>query len=105
MRVANHKLEAYFAERKPVENYNGTIVGEITPKGDYLVTHWGAGIAAYNDKDFAAYPHFISQTSATLLGRVMRSQPRANVVEWIDGQFNSGNIDAKRKRQLLAQLR
>lgn len=105
MRVPNHKLENYFARYEDIENYNGTIRGFNGLNGDYTVRHWSTDIAVIAPDYFAAYPHYISQTTASLLGRVMRSQPRGNVIAWIDRELALGTIDVKRARQLSNQLR
>lgn len=104
MRVANHKLEAYFAERKPIENYNGTIVAKHE-RSRYEVWHWNTMIACVGDDGALWFrTDFISQTTAKLLGRFMRSQDRKSVLQVIGTAVFLGNIDAKRQRQLLAQL-
>lgn len=110
MRVANYKLPAYFERMAGVENYNGTIRAEWYGVGGdrptYNVWHWSTLIASYDPATgrFSAVSWFISQTTATLLGKVLRAMPRESVMAWIDGELAAGNIDGKRARQLRGQL-
>lgn len=105
-RVPNHKLDGYFARLEPVENYNGTIRAYYVD-GVYTVQHWNTVIARVDSftGTFWAYPHYISQTTATLVGRVLRSRSRDDVARWVNREIISGEIDSKRARQLLKQAR
>ena len=102
MRVPNYKLDGYFRALKPVENYNGTIRAFKGSSGDYEVWHWNTRIGRVGGDGCVQFvTDYISQTTATLLGRFMRSQDRDEVVSWIDFEFKCGYIDSGRRRQLL----
>jgi hypothetical protein len=81
-RIANYEIDSKLEKFESFVNYNNTIVG--TRWGSrYTVVHWNTVILDYDvDKreiDTIALG-YISQTTSTLLGRVIRALPQ-EVVE------------------------
>lgn len=77
-RIANYKIDEKLKRFDSFENYNGTIVG--TRWGSrYTVVHWRTVILDYDvDKreiETIALG-YISQTTSTLLGRILRALPQ-----------------------------
>lgn len=106
-RVPNYKLDGYFARREPVENYNGTIRAYYDAHGNYTVQHWNTVIGNVSSRSGMVRfeTSYISQTTAKLLGRFLRSQDSGWVDAWIENSLLGGYIDAKRARQLRRQAR
>lgn len=83
MRIPNHKIDAEIRALAPFTNYNATITGEIDARGVYRIVHWRTTILEF-DTNTRQIIHlqagYISQTTSTLLGRILRALPR-NAVE------------------------
>jgi len=75
-RVPNHKLGYYLDNKLPFSNYNNTITGYYHAN-TYIVKHWATEMfaiskSAENKIHLFELP-YISQTSSTLVGRILRS--------------------------------
>ena len=105
MKVANYKLDGYFARLEPVQNYNGSIVAERAGSL-YVVRHWGTAIAAINfaDGDLELMTPYVSQTTSVLLGRIIRSLPQGWVARSVRRDVRRGVISDKRAKQVLAMI-
>lgn len=81
-RIANYEIDSKLAKFESFVNYNNTIVG--TRWGSrYTLVHWNTVILDYDveSKEIETIAlGYISQTTSTLLGRVIRALPR-DVVE------------------------
>jgi hypothetical protein len=86
MRTANYKIDSLVKELKPFTNYNGTITGELDYKGLYRITHWRTTILEYDtntNRIIHLQVGYISQTTSTLVGRIVRSLPREAVESYL----------------------
>lgn len=89
-RIPNYKIDKELEKLATFENYNGTIVAN---RGDsnYVVFHWNTKILDFNFETNQIV-HFttghISQTTSTLVGRILRSLPQEVVVEFARGFSN-----------------
>ena len=84
-KIANHKIEAHISTLTPFVNYNGTIAAD-RKDGLYEVWHWATKILTYNintGEIVYLFPSSYSQTTSTLVGRIVRSLPRPAVVKWL----------------------
>jgi hypothetical protein len=82
-RIANYEINGYIKKFQPFVNYNGTIVAEMSDTGIYTIVHWRTTILEYNihTHEIVSLADWkISQTTSTLLGRILRSLP-TNAVE------------------------
>lgn len=83
-RIANFKIDAEVSALAPFENYNGTI-NAFHSGGKYVVWHWNTLILEYNLEtekiDFLS--NYSSQTTRTLVGRLLRNLPRQAVLNYI----------------------
>lgn len=99
-RLANYKIDNEIRSFKDFENYNGTICGR-RQGNSYVVYHWSTRILDYdlsrNEIAFLYEEHF-SQTTSSLVGRIVRSLPRSAVVAFIE------NLDTKPKQRRLARM-
>jgi hypothetical protein len=81
-KIANYEIDSKLDKFESFVNYNKTIVG--TRWGSrYTLTHWNTVILDYDveSKEIETIAlGYISQTTSTLLGRVIRALPR-DVVE------------------------
>lgn len=84
-KIANHKIEAHISTLTPFVNYNGTIAAD-RKDGLYEVWHWATKILTYNintGEIVYLFPSSYSQTTSTLVGRIVRNLPRQAVVKWL----------------------
>lgn len=84
-KIANHKIDAHISALAPFINYNGTIVAD-RKDGLYEVWHWATKIFTYNintGEIVYLVPSSISQTTSTLVGRIVRNIPRQSLVKWL----------------------
>lgn len=85
-RIPNHKIDEMISELKPFENYNATISASITEHGTYIIWHWNTQVLEYeieNKRITRLESDYISQTTSTLIGRIVRSLPRSAVISRI----------------------
>lgn len=76
-RIPNYKIDDKLKNFDSFENYNATIVGERIGS-TYKVTHWRTTILEYDldtKKVHTIALGYISQTTSTLLGRIIRALP------------------------------
>ena len=113
-RVPNWKLDKLLADRVPFTNYNATIVGELRPDGIYTITHWRTEIVRIDTtlralgKDAVVFAEFgyISQTTSTLQGRIIRNAlTRREVLNLMDWYLNQGDKVMFNRIRKLAWLR
>lgn len=99
-RLANYKINAEITRLQDFENYNKSIVG-FSSEQSYTVLHWGTRVLVYNKVEnritYLLDTH-ISQTTSSLVGRIVRSLPRGAVLAFIDG------LDGKDKQRRLARM-
>lgn len=101
--VPNHKIDGLVSGLEPFTNYNGTITAWHDSSGEYVVKHWNTEIIRYDTKtrqiaDMAYW--FISQTTSTLVGRLLRNLPEDAVDAYIK-KINSD--DRKRLARMLSR--
>jgi hypothetical protein len=82
-RIPNYKIEEKLKNFESFENYNRTITA-VRDGSRYSIVHWNTPILEYDvDKSeivmFRSY--HISQTTSTLVGRILRSLPPEVVLE------------------------
>jgi len=95
-RIPNHAMDNYIAAFATFENYNGTITGRHHGPL-YIVRHWGTDILVYNMRENridGLAEDFISHTTSTLIGRLLRNLPRQAVDAYLDGAV----LESNRKR-------
>lgn len=88
-RIANYKIDEAVRNLQDFTNYNGTIYGTnvFTEDGaKYIVVHWNTKVLEYSPKQGLTYllTGYRSQTTSTLTGRLLRSLPRQQVLEFIN---------------------
>jgi len=92
-RIANYKLDNYIAAFATFENYNGTITGRHDGQ-NYIVRHWGTDVLVYNmvaGRINGLAEDYISQTTSTLVGRLLRNLPRQAVDAYLEHAVLEGN--------------
>jgi hypothetical protein len=102
MRIANYEINSKIQKFQEFVNYNGTITAEIDDKGIYRITHWRTVIVEYNihTHEIVSLTHgYISQTTSTLVGRILRSLPQPAVERYL-GHFSP----SAEKRRLVKML-
>ena len=102
-KVANHKLDRYFEDLKNVINYNGTIRAQNVGTY-YIVDHWNTRILEFNrETNTIDYLHhsYISQTTSTLIGRILRSLPREAVSFYLGQLSTRSPEDSKRLAKMI----
>lgn len=82
-RIPNYKIEEKLKNFESFENYNRSITA-VRDGSRYSIVHWNTPILEYDvDKSeivmFRSY--YISQTTSTLVGRILRSLPPEVVLE------------------------
>lgn len=101
-RVANYQINGLIQKFQPFVNYNGTITAEMDDKGVYRITHWRTTILeydVYNHQIISLTYGYISQTTSTLVGRILRSLPQPAVENYL-GYFSP----SPEKRRLVKML-
>jgi hypothetical protein len=83
-RIPNYKIDKELEKLATFENYNGSIRGNRGER-NYVVYHWNTMILDFNFEtnqivDFTT--GYISQTTSTLVGRILRSLPQEVVVDF-----------------------
>jgi hypothetical protein len=99
--IANHKIDGVVSGLEPFTNYNGTITAWQDSSGEYVIQHWATEILRYDMTsqkitDLAYW--YISQTTSTLVGRIVRNLPKAAVIAYLS-TINTG--DSKRITKML----
>jgi len=107
-RVPNYQLDDLIRNLEPFTNYNETITSTRWNNYDmetdssrmtYGITHWSTDILRLDldsmDISFLLY-WSISQTTSTLVGRILRNLPRATVERFLDRLVQTNPTDAKR---------
>lgn len=85
-RIANYEINSHIQKFQPFVNYNGTIVAEMSDAGVYSVVHWRTVILEYNihtHEIISLADGYISQTTSTLVGRILRSLPQTAVEKFL----------------------
>jgi hypothetical protein len=84
-KIANYEIEKHISTLTPFINYNSSIVA-TRENGLYRVWHWETQILTYNINTGVIdhlYSHNRSQTTSTLVGRIVRNLPRPAVVKFL----------------------
>jgi hypothetical protein len=84
-KLANYKINNEISSFNSFENYNGTIIGTRIGNS-YVVYHWSTRILEYDLKSneiMYLLENHVSQTTSSLVGRILRSLPRPAVVSFI----------------------
>lgn len=101
-RIPNHELNRAIGDLLPFTNYNTTIRGEIDPSGVYRITHWATTILEFDTNTgriLNLRTDYISQTTSTLVGRILRALPSRAVEEHLP--FIGNKPDQVRVRRML----
>jgi len=99
-KLANYKIDNEIRSFNDFDNYNGTICGR-RQGNSYVVFHWSTKVLEYdlsrNEIVFLYSEHY-SQTTSSLVGRIVRSLPRSAVMDFID------RLTEKPKQRRLARM-
>jgi hypothetical protein len=101
-RLPNHKIGAEIASLNTFTNYNETISG-VRDGNNYRITHWRTVVLDYNtdtNEIISLQDSYISQTTSTLVGRILRALPSASVERYLGYMTPS-----KDKRRLANMIR
>ena len=85
--IPNYQIDDAIASLDSFTNYNGTIRAHVTARGNYGVYHWNTQILEYDaerQKIVDLYWPYISQTTSTLVGRIVRNLPRQSVLDALE---------------------
>ena len=99
--IPNHAIADKIADLEPFINYNGTITATREESGQYVIQHWATEILRYdmNNRTIKSMAHgFISQTTSSLVGRIVRNLPDTAVDSYL-AQIDSW--DRKRIAKML----
>jgi hypothetical protein len=97
-KIPNWKIEKEISALAPFTNYNGTIVAGRN-ETTYSVYHWSTEILNYNintGEIVYLLPNSISQTTSTLVGRIVRNLPRQAVDKWLSTRTDVSLYNLKR---------
>jgi hypothetical protein len=98
-RIANHQINVHLLNELPFVNYNGTIFASISGTR-YTVWHWNTLVLDYNletKKIEALATHYISQTTSTLVGRIVRCLPIQSVIDFL----KTASVPVKDQRRIV----
>ena len=101
--IPNHAIANKIAGLEPFVNYNGTITATREESGQYVIQHWSTEILRYdmNNRTIKSMAHgFISQTTSSLVGRIVRNLPDTAVDSYL-AQIDSW--DRKRIAKMLTR--
>lgn len=101
-RIANYEINAHIKKFQPFVNYNGTITATMSDAGIYTIVHWNTPILDYNihtHEIIFLKDQYISQTTSTLVGRILRSLPQTSVERFL-GYYSP----SPQKRRLVRML-
>ena len=103
-RIPNYEIDRYLPDCQNFTNYNNTIVGQRVGDSLYEVWHWNTKVFTYDyvlkEIKFIDLRH-ISQTTSTLIGRIIRSLPDEVVIE----QLLKLTYDSKERRRIASMAR
>ena len=105
-RIANHKINNEIRELKEFQNYNATIVA-YKIGNSYVIQHWATKILEYDlssRKIVFLLDYHYSQTTSTLVGRIVRSLPFSSVSDFI-GELSQHNKKASKRLARMLGLR
>ena len=100
-KLPNHKIGAEISKLNTFTNYNGTITA-TRDGNNYRITHWRTVILDYNtdtNEIISLQDSYISQTTSTLLGRIIRALPSESVERYLGYMSPS-----KDKRRLIGMF-
>ncbi len=103
-RIPNWKIDAEVKALNEFVNYNGTIVA-VRSSVEYIVVHWNTTILRYNLETKTIsflLEDYRSQTTSTLVGRLVRGLPRESVMAYIMGVGDNNN--RQRLRRMLGRI-
>ncbi len=101
-RIANYEINSHIQKFQEFVNYNNTITATVDEKGVYRITHWRTLILEYDihtHRIISLETGKISQTTSTLVGRILRSLPQTAVENYL-GYFSPSPL----KRRLVRML-
>lgn len=101
-RIANYEINSHIQKFQTFVNYNGTITATMSDAGIYTITHWRTTILEYNihtHEIVSLATGYISQTTSTLVGRILRSLPSKSVDNFL-GYYSP----SPEKRRLVRML-
>lgn len=107
-RVPNYRLDPLIRDCVPFENYNRSIIGQLTDSL-YCVFHWDTCLLMFDTQtreilrfDFA----YFSQTTSTLQGRIVRNLlTREQIEELLASYKREGRLDKVRRLLGMARIR
>lgn len=87
-KIPNYKIENHISQLAPFVNYNSSIVAtiekNIVGENIYAIWHWRTLILRYsitNETILLLDTSYHSQTTSTLVGRIVRSLPKSPVMK------------------------
>lgn len=89
--IPNYKIDEKLKNFESFENYNRSITA-VRDGSLYSITHWDTVILNYDvDKEEVLFfrSYYISQTTSTLVGRIIRALPQATFDELLTKQINT----------------
>ena len=102
-KIANHKINNEIRELKEFQNYNGTI-NAYKVDNSYKIIHWSTKILEYDlssNKIVYLLDYHYSQTTSTLVGRIVRSLPFSSVNSFISELAQTNKKASKRLARML----
>ena len=103
-KIANYEIENHISKLDDFVNYNSSIIAttQILPDEKiYTIIHWNTLILRYSittDTIYQLDTTYHSQTTSTLVGRIVRSLPKSAVMR----HFFS--LDSKSTKRKLARM-
>jgi hypothetical protein len=97
-RTPNWKLPRLITDYQPFTNYNHSIRADKV-ENIYSITHWTTNILTLDvdtNKILFLETRSISQTTSTLVGRILRALPRTSVLDFLA----TAEISTATKRRL-----
>lgn len=104
IRIANHKIPEYINTLTDFVNYNRTITGNFVNSDLYEVWHWNTKILSYNattKRIEGLTAGYISQTTSTLVGKLLRSLPEEAVNAYLESIRYDRNDNYKRLSRMV----
>jgi hypothetical protein len=103
-KIANYEIENHISKLADFVNYNSSIIATTQNLADeqiYTIVHWNTLILRYSittDTIYQLDTTYHSQTTSTLVGRIVRSLPNSAVMR----HFFS--LDSKSTKRKLARM-
>jgi hypothetical protein len=103
-KIANYEIENHISRLDDFVNYNSTIIAntqDYSGEKIYTIIHWNTLILRYSittDTIYQLDTTYHSQTTSTLVGRIVRSLPNSAVMR----HFFS--LDSKSTKRKLARM-